>query len=112
MIEWTNLQAVLVWLTQLGAPLVAMYVFSLVAENVPAWHTLPKMVKFVAPPIVSILLAVGATLLLQRPDIIQTVAPWWTVIVGSLLAYAASQKGYMDAKSSGYGVKKLPTSKG
>jgi hypothetical protein len=103
--DWTDLNSVLVWLSTVGGPYFVIWVLSLVAENWPKWHELPGNVKFLIPLVASPVVAILATLLLQQTQAISVVAPWYTIIAGSVLAYLGSQQGYMSAKRSGYGEK-------
>jgi hypothetical protein len=101
--DWTSLENVLAFLIGGGAPVVAMYAASLLAENWKAWITFPKWVKFLSPMFLAILLAFGAQVLVGYADIIKTIAPWWTILAVTIASYIASQKAYMSVKSSGYG---------
>lgn len=104
-VDWTKLSEVLTWVAGGGgSAYIVAYMLSLIIENVPAWHNLPSIVKFISPMIASVLLAVGATLLLQKADIVIQIAPWWGTSVVAVIAYLGSQKAYMDAKTSGYAV--------
>jgi chromate transport protein ChrA len=99
----TQLGQVLLWLTGVGSPIVIMYILSWVVENFKWWITLPKDVKFLAPMVASVLLSVGASQLLQYPEIIATIQPWFQVMMASILAYLFSQKAYMTAMKADYG---------
>jgi purine-cytosine permease-like protein len=103
--DWTNLTAVLTWVVVLGAPYLVGKLFAYLAENWSKWHTLPGTVKFVVPLVVSVLIALGAQGLLTLPEFLATVSPYWALVVQAVLAYLGSQKGYMEAKASGYGRK-------
>jgi hypothetical protein len=103
--DLTNLDAVLAWLAGLGGPYFVGWVLSLVAENVPAWHKLRPAVKFVIPLIVCPLVSVGATLLLQQDAFLQVVAPWFQIVMGSILGWLGTQMAYMAARRSGYAYK-------
>lgn len=98
-----DLREVLLWLAGAGAPVVVGYLLSLVAENVPAWHTLDSRLKFVIPLVVSVLIGIGANLLLAQTEVVATLSPVWTLVVGAILAYLGSQTGYLNAKRVGYG---------
>lgn len=101
--DWTNLQEVLKWLAGIGAPAVVMYLVSWLVENWKGWSTLPFAVKFLSPMILSVLFALGATMLLRYTDIIATIQPWFQIVVSAIIAYLASQKAYMTAMSAEYG---------
>lgn len=108
----TNLQQVLLWLTGVGAPAVIMVVLSWVVENWSGWSTLPHNVKVLIPMLASVLLSVGASILLKYPDVIATIQPWFQVVVSAFIAYAASQLAYMKVKTTEYGQRfNQPTSK-
>lgn len=104
--DWTNLGAVVSWLAiGGGAPILVGMVFSYVAENVPAWHKLPKWIKFVAPVIVAVLLGLGANYLLLNSDIIAAISPYWAIILSIIVAWFGTQAGYIQTKRAGYGAK-------
>ena len=103
--DYSQLQQVLLWLTGIRAPMVIMYVLSWVVENWKGWSTLPKDVKFLVPMVASVLLSVGASQLLQYPQIIAGIQPWFQVTMASVLAYLASQKAYLTAMNAGYGAR-------
>jgi len=105
-IDYAVLNEVLLWITGIGAPVIIGYVLSLLAENFPAWHDLPRAVKFMVPLLGSVGLSAGAHVLLGYPDVIAQIAPWWNVLATSVLVYLGSQKAYIDVKKSGYGVKR------
>jgi len=99
-----DLKAVLEWLVAGGAPIAVMYAVSLLAENWAKWHALPKFVKFLAPMLLSAGLAIGAQVLTGYADVVAEIAPWFKVVMVSVLAYVGSQKAYMSTKASGYGT--------
>jgi chromate transport protein ChrA len=103
--DLTNLGMVLLWIAGIGAPSIVAYVLSWVVENWKVWSTLPKEVKFLTPMIVSVLLSIGAAQLLNYPDVIAQIQPWFQVVMASVLAYLASQKAYVTAISRGYGAR-------
>lgn len=103
--NWSDLQQVLLWLTGMGSPAVVMYILSFVAENWSKWSTFPHWVKFYLPMVLSILLTVGSVTLLKYPEVIATIQPWFQVVVTAIIAYIASQKAYMTAKSAKYGAR-------
>lgn len=103
--DLTNLQTVLTWLAGVGGPFVVGQVVSLLAENWPKWHTLPRLVKFYVPIAFSVILAVGSTWLLQQKEFLAAVSPWFSVVMIALISaigYLGTQKGLMDAKRSEY----------
>lgn len=101
--DYTQLQQVLLWIAGVGAPAIVTYVLSWVVENWKGWSTLPHDVKVIVPMIVSVLLAIGANQLLQYPDVIATIQPWFQVTMSAILAYLSSQKAYLTAMEGGYG---------
>lgn len=100
-----DLPAVLQWLTGPGAAYVVGYILSLVVENVPAWAKVPRIIKVLAPMVVSILISIVSTLLLKNTAFIQTVGPWWSLIVGAIISYLGTQQAFLYAKRAGYGVR-------
>lgn len=103
--DWTNLVSVLLWLAGIGAPMIVGYIMSLVLENWPQWHNLPRWVKFLSPMLASVLITFGARWLLAQEDLLTQIAPIFSVIVTAILTYLASQKGYMEAKAKDYASK-------
>jgi len=103
--DLTDLQAVIVWLCGLGGPAVVLYAVSLLAENWKGWVNLPTWVKKLVPPLLAVLIAVGANILTGYTDIIAAIAPWWQIVISTMLAYLASQKAYMSTKEAEYGVR-------
>lgn len=101
--EWTDLQMVLTWVAALGAPYIVGKLMSYVAENFPKWHELPREVKFIVPMVLSVVIAVGATLLLRQEEGIAQMSPIYTMLAQAILFYLGSQQGYVDVKRSGYG---------
>ncbi|MDD1710418.1 MAG: hypothetical protein LUQ37_05875 [Methanoregulaceae archaeon] len=103
--DWTNLGAVISWLAVGGgAPIIVGMIFAYIAENIPAWHTLPKWVKFTVPVVIAVLVGVGANYLLLQSDLIKAISPYWALIMSILLAWFGSQVGYMQTKRAGYGA--------
>ena len=103
MTDWTNLTAVLAWLLAGGSIFVVNYGLSLLVENWPKWHDLPRFVKFIVPLIVSIVLAIGAQVFLEQGQyLIEVIQPWWLVIVNVTIAWLGSQKAYISTKDTGY----------
>ena len=108
--DWLSLEAVLVWiLVGGGGVYVANYVFALIAENIPGWHNLNKIVKFLLPMLTAVGLGFLAQFILAQPDVIGAVQPYWLLVVSILISYLGSQIGYMKAKASGYGRKAIET---
>lgn len=103
--DFTDLAGVLAWLAGVGGPYFAGWVLSLLAENWPKWHDLPKAVKVLTPLVLSALVAVLSTLALQQAELVELVSPWYTLIAGSVLGYLGTQQAYLSAKRAGYGAK-------
>lgn len=110
--DYTQLTQVLLWIAGIGAPVIVGYVLAWVVENWKAWSTFPKEVKFLVPMIVSILLSIGAKYLLNFPDIVAQISPYFTMVMTAVLTYLSTQKAYLTAMSKGYGARFVsPTSK-
>ena len=101
--DLTQFGQVVLWISGVGAPILVSYLLSWVVENWKAWSTLPKNVKFLAPMIVSVILSVGSAQLLNYPKVIETIQPYFQVIMSAILSYLASQKAYMSVLKAGYG---------
>ena len=101
--DWTDFEAVAGWLAfGGGAPIVIAYALSLLVENWPAWHDLPRGVKFILPMLASVGLSIGANYLLSFPEVVAGIAPIWFVIISAVLAWLGSQFAYMKTKAANY----------
>jgi len=101
--NYSDLQQVILWLAGMGSPILIMYVLSFVVENWKGWANLPHNVKIGLPMLASVLLTVGASMLLKYPEVIATIQPWFQMVVSAVAAYLASQKAYIAAMRSAYG---------
>ncbi len=101
--DYTQLTQVLTWIVGMGAPAIVAYVLALLVENWTGWGNLPHTVKVVVPLLASVLLSVGASQLLKYPGTIAQIQPWFQVTVSAVLAYLASQKGYLEVITKQYG---------
>jgi len=101
-VDFTSLVAVLTWISLAGGPYLAGWAVSLVAENWPQWHTLPRWVKFTLPMLASVALSVGANFLLQNNNAVTALDPYYRMIAVSVLAYIGTQTAYMKSKQAGY----------
>jgi len=101
--NYTDLTLVLTWIVGMGAPAIVAYVLALVVENWAGWANLSHNVKVLVPMVVSVLLSVGASYALKYPAIIAQIQPVFQVTVSAVLAYLASQKGYMEVLVKQYG---------
>lgn len=103
MVDWTDLQGLLIWAVAGGSIFIVNYGLSLLIENWPAWHDLPRFVKFLAPLVVAIVMAIGAQMALDYGQgIIEVIQPWWFLIVTIAVGWLGSQKAYIGAKDTGY----------
>ena len=106
-VDCTVLSSVLAWLALGGGSVfVANYAFAWLAENFEFWHKFPHWLKLLIPIIVSVLLAFGAQQLLEFPDIVGMIQPYWELFIFVILAWLGSQKGYITAKKDAYGAEK------
>ena len=105
MTDLTNLTVALTWLAGIGGPYLVGKLVSYLAENWAKWHTFPVPVKFLAPMIASVLISVGATLLLGQVDFLEQLSPWYTMVALSIVSYLGTQKGYMETRVANYGRK-------
>ena len=103
--DLTDLGGVILWLATVGAPYFVGWALSLLIENWKGWSQLPRPVKFFIPMIASVLVAVGANILLQYPSVIDAVAPWFTIVMGAILGWLGTQSAYMKVKESEYGAR-------
>jgi hypothetical protein len=106
MTEWNDLASVLTYLATGGAAFAVNYFLAFIPENWTWWHKLNSQIKFFIPVIVSILVAVGAQLMLDNlPNVITLVQPYWTIIVMTIVAWGGSQIGYLKTKNTDYALK-------
>jgi hypothetical protein len=101
--DMTQLSQVLLWLTGMGAPIAAMALLSLLAENWPKWSTFSSNIKFYTTIILTVVIALLSAFGLKYTVMIATIQPWFQVAVSAVLAYYASQKTYQGSLNSRYG---------
>lgn len=101
-------QELLLWLAGAGGPAVIAALLSLVAENWKQWHDFPKWVKFLAPLLLSVLLAFMANWMLQYTAVIATVDPYYQIGLAAAFAWINSQKTYADYRAKGYAKGTVP----
>ena len=89
-VDFTNLTAVLQWISLAGGPYLAGWFFALLAENWPKWHELPRQVKFILPLVMSVTLSIGANLLMAQSEIVAFIDPWYRMAAMAMLAYLVS----------------------
>ena len=107
-VDWTQLGSVLLWIVASGgAVYLANYAFSWLAENFVFWQKFPRWLKILLPIVTSVLLAFGAQQLLEYPDLVGLIQPYWEMFILVLIAWLGSQKGYISAKKANYGAEKL-----
>jgi hypothetical protein len=111
-VDYGSLQSVLAYLAGAGAPYVVGYILSLVVENWPAWHDLPRAVKFFAPLVLSTLLSVGATLLASNTALVEQIGPTYAMIASAVLMYLGTQNAYLAASRAHYGESAKREAKG
>ena len=96
-----SLISILTWLTAgPGAIYIAGRFFAFLAENWQKWHTLPAWLKKLLPLIFALVLAVVATLLLRRPDLLEQISPWWALLMQIAIGYLGSQQQYQAIKQA------------
>ena len=103
--DWTNITVALQFVAGIGGPWLIGQLVALLAENWPTWKNLPRQVKVIAPLVGSVIVSVGATILLRQQAVIEVIGPYWTLIATAVITYLGSQYAYMQAKASGDGVK-------
>lgn len=97
--DLTDLTAVLLWLTGLGAVYLTGKLFAFVAENFAFWHKLPSQVKFIIPIGIAVAVGLVADQLLLMPDFLARVAPMFTKVTAMILLYLGSQQQYREIKA-------------
>lgn len=108
----TDLTSVLTWLAFGGGGVwVTNQFVSLFLENTNWWHTLKPGVKIGSTLVVSVLLGLGAGVLLPQPDTIAIIQPYYKIVILAVLGWIGSQVAYMRTKAlragtgpSGYGA--------
>ena len=102
----TNINDVLVWMTGVGSPYLINYALSMIAENWTFWHKIPRFWKFAVPMLLSVGFAVAASMLLEHGgNIIAVAAPYFTLVMGAVMAYIGSQNSYLKTKDTSYALK-------
>lgn len=92
--DWTLLTVVLAWIVQGGGIYLSGKLFAYVAESWTKWPVLPPIVKWVAPLLFSILLAIGGTLLLEQTAFLAMLQPWYALVAQVVIGYVGSQKTF------------------
>jgi hypothetical protein len=105
MVDVYDLNSLLAWLATAGSPYLVGIALSYLVENWAGWHKLPRQVKALLPLLASVALAALATWLQTSQAIVLAIQPYYTFVVGAVMAYIGSQQAYMSAKKHGYGVK-------
>jgi hypothetical protein len=103
MTDYSNLSVVLNLLAGATGVYLVGKLFSYLAENWAKWHTFSTQVKFIVPMIVSGVISIGSTLLLKQTEFLATISPYYTTLASFVIMYLGTQKGYIEAKASGYG---------
>ena len=97
--DYTNLSAVLVWLASGGALLAANWIIANLLEKWDKWHAFPSWVKFTAPLVGAIVLAIGSHYALNYAAELEQVQPLFAIIVTIVVGYFGSQSGHMANKN-------------
>ncbi len=92
--DWTNLQGVLVWLAGVGAVYAVGWIVANFLEKMDWWNKLPPSVKWVIPPVLSVVVAFLSQLLLKQEIILAQLQPYFALIVMVLLNYLGLQAGH------------------
>lgn len=103
--DLTDLQGVLVWLATVGSPYFIGFLLSLVVENWAGWAKLPRPVKIFVPMVAAVLVSLAANIALQYPVIIEQGAPWFSIVMGSVLGWLGTQQAYMKSNQVEYGAR-------
>ena len=102
----TDLQSVLLWIvTGAGSAYLTGRILSLLAENWAFWHKLSSQLKFIISIATAALISVGAQLLLGEPEVLEAIAPWFTLVMQAIIEWLGSQQQYIQAKRVEYGAK-------
>lgn len=98
--DWTVLSSVLIWLAGVGAVAAVGWIVANFLEKMVWWNNLPPFVKWVTPPILSVLIAFGSQFLLKQEILLAQIQPYFALIVTILLAYWGSQVGHIATKNA------------
>lgn len=91
----TNLNEVLHWLIYSGGAAIAFNWFvSWVLEELAFWHNLASKVKTVIVLAGSLLISFGSFYLLQFPNVIDLIQPWFQVAAITIIGWLGSQVAY------------------
>ena len=97
--DFTDLRGILTWLAGVGAVMATNWLFGKVAEGIEAWNKLPTQVKWIVPPVFSILVGLVANWLLTQDALIAVVQPYWSLVAVIILGYFSSQVAHLQTKS-------------
>lgn len=98
--EPTELPEVLTWVAFSGGGVWVVSQFvSLFLENVSWWHTLSPGLKITGTLGASVALGLGASYLVDQPDVIAQIQPYYKIVVLAVTSWLASQMAYMKTKS-------------
>jgi len=112
-VDWTSITGVLTWIAMGGGgAYLAAVLASYLVENFEWWQKLPTQIKFLSPMGFSILVSIGASILLQQTSWIEIAQPWWVIIVNATIAYIGTQKAYTSQRLGNYARKTLAKLKG
>ena len=99
--DWTQLTAVLLWLAgPLGAVIATNWIVANFLEKMAWWGKFPKTVKWLAPPIMSILIALGAQQVITIPGLADLIQPYWALVISIILGYFGSQLGHIQTRAA------------
>jgi len=101
-IDFTNLNAVLAWLSGVGAVTAVGWVLANFLEKMSWWNNLPTYIKWGVPPVFSVLLAFVAQLLLKQEILLAQIQPYFSLVVMILLTYFGSQVGHTATRQARY----------
>ena len=98
--DWTNLTAVLIWLAGLGSVVAVGWLVANFLEKMEWWNKLPSFVKWIVPPAIAVLVALGAQYLLKQEIVLAQIQPYFALIVSILLTYLGLQAGHNATKAA------------
>ncbi len=97
--DWTQFTAVLIWLAgPVGAVFAVNWLIGNFLEKMAWWANMPKWVKWTVPPVVAILVALGAQQLIQIPGLAELIQPYWALAISIILAYFGSQLAHIQTR--------------
>lgn len=102
--DFTNLKETLLWLTTF-AMFASNWIFGKLLESFAFWKNVPRVLKYIIPPVVAVLLGFGAKYLLETyPGFVDAAQPWYELIATIVIGWFGSQVAHTMTKKKELGA--------